>query len=337
MGFLRRQLREQFEKKKPEALQADIRMISGCQDVQTSADVSNVSSFQLPDPAGNAGGACTSTLLNVLYKDHQTPEDTMSFVELLNKMRENLEAKGFSQVPQLTASHPIDVNDDFDLVPPAATGTRRALLIGINYVGHEQGVLRGCHNDVKNMVEYIKAVHGFEDENITILMDDGEHTAPTHANMIAAYKKIVALSKADDALFCHFSGHGAKIRDDDRGEEDDGYDETLVPIDYHENGMIRDDDLYDILIKPLVQGVHLVCLMDCCHSGTVLDLPYVYKADGNFTEMEIDENFDFKKLLGKFGIDDFDKFGGEALGKINGDALGKVGKDALGKLNKFFG
>lgn len=179
------------------------------------------------------------------------------------------------------------MNDDFDLVPPAATGTRRALLIGINYVGHEQGVLRGCHNDVKNMVEYIKAVHGFEDENITILMDDGEHTAPTHANMIAAYKKIVALSKADDALFCHFSGtvkleagmtpkilvgypmthtlypsffvgHGAKIRDDDRGEEDDGYDETLVPIDYHENGMIRDDDLYDILIKPLVQGVHLV-------------------------------------------------------------------------------
>jgi hypothetical protein len=101
MGFLRRQLREQFEKKKPEALQADIRMISGCQDVQTSADVSNVASFQLPDPAGNAGGACTSTLLNVLYKDHQTPEDTMSFVELLNKMRENLEAKGFSQVPQV--------------------------------------------------------------------------------------------------------------------------------------------------------------------------------------------------------------------------------------------
>ena len=39
-------------------------MISGCEDSQTSADVSNVSSFQLPDPKGRAGGACTSALLN---------------------------------------------------------------------------------------------------------------------------------------------------------------------------------------------------------------------------------------------------------------------------------
>jgi hypothetical protein len=47
----------------------------------------------------------------------------------------------------------MDVNEKFDLVPPHATGTRRALLIGINYIGHEQGVLSGCHNDVMNMVE----------------------------------------------------------------------------------------------------------------------------------------------------------------------------------------
>lgn len=61
-------------------------------------------------------------------------------------MLEKLQTKGFSQIPQLTASHPIDVNVDFDLVPPAATGTRRAVMIGINYVGHDQGVLSGCHN-----------------------------------------------------------------------------------------------------------------------------------------------------------------------------------------------
>jgi hypothetical protein len=46
-----------FEDNKPDALKNDIRMISGCEDKQTSADVSNVHSFQLPDPAGQAGGA----------------------------------------------------------------------------------------------------------------------------------------------------------------------------------------------------------------------------------------------------------------------------------------
>lgn len=44
-------------------IKATVLMISGCQDSQTSADVSNVSSFTLPDPNGRAGGACTSALL----------------------------------------------------------------------------------------------------------------------------------------------------------------------------------------------------------------------------------------------------------------------------------
>lgn len=50
--------------------------------------------------------------------------------------------------------------------------------------------------------------------------------------------------------------------------------------------MIRDDDLYDLLVKPLQKDVHLACPFDCCHSGTVLDLPYIYKADASMSEME---------------------------------------------------
>lgn len=150
------------------------------------------------------------------------------------------------------------------------------------------------------MVEYIKNVHGFEDKNITVIMDDGKHPMPTKENIINAYKKLVAESKPGDALFCHYSGHGAKI-EDDNGDEADGFDETLVPIDYEKAGMIRDDDLFDILIRPLQEGVSLFCLMDCCHSGTVLDLPYIFKADGIFQKMEIDESFDFEKLFKKVG------------------------------------
>lgn len=200
----------------------------------------------------------------------------------------------------MSASREIDVNHKFDLVSDSATGTKRAVLVGINYVGHSEGVLNGCHNDVKNMVEYIKTVHGFEEKNITVIMDDGEHKEPTKSNIIAAYKKLVAESEPGDSLFCHFSGHGSKIKDDD-GDEADGFDEVLVPIDYNEAGMIRDDDLFDILVRPLKEDVSLFCLMDCCHSGTVLDLPYIFKADGIFEKMEIDETFDFEKLFKKVG------------------------------------
>lgn len=301
MGFLKKAFREVFEDKKPKDLKADIRMISGCEDAQTSADVSNVADFCLPDPAGRAGGACTSTMLNILYKDHEDTRNDMSFVEVLTKMREDLQARGFSQIPQLSASCPIDINTTFDLVPNESKGTRRALLIGINYVGHAQGVLSGCHYDVLNMVEYIKNVHGFEEDNIIVLLDDGEHEAPTKENIIAAYKKIVDDAQPDDSLFLHYSGHGCNIRDDDLGEEADGYDEALVPVDYQTAGLIRDDDLYDVVVKPMRDGVHLFCLFDCCHSGTILDLPYLYKADGTMEAMEIDETFDFGKLLGKFG------------------------------------
>lgn len=297
-------LKDRFEDKKREHAifpTGTIMMISGCEDAQTSADVSNVAAFQLPDPAGRAGGACTSTLLNILYADHHKVEEDLSFVQVLQTMREKLDEKGFSQIPQLTSSTVVDVNRTFDLVPDESAGTRRALLIGINYVGHEQGVLSGCHNDVLNMIEYIKDVHGFEDENITVLLDDDEHTSPTKENIMEAYRTIVSESESGDAVFLHYSGHGARIKDDDYGEEEDGHDESLVPLDYATNGVIRDDDLFKTIIQPLAPDVCLTAIMDCCHSGTVLDLPYVFKADGEFQEMQIDESFDFKHLFGKIG------------------------------------
>src|SRR5271170_4608756 len=34
--------------------------------------------------------------------------------------------------------------------------------------------------------------------------------------------------------------------------------------------------MHDILVKPLPAGCRLTALFDCCHSGSVLDLPYEY-------------------------------------------------------------
>jgi hypothetical protein len=163
--------------------------------------------------------------------------------------------------------------------------------------GDNPGELSGCHNDVLNMKKYIMDVHGFEEDNIVVLMDDGEHTEPTHDNIMNAYKKVIADAEDGDAIFLHYSGHGTKLRDDDFGEEKDGYDEALCPRDFASAGMIRDDDLYDILVKGCPDGVHMVSLMDCCHSGSIMDLPYIFKGDGSQTEMILDPDMNIDAFI----------------------------------------
>jgi len=159
-----------FEGQAAQLIPAEVRMISGCQDHQTSADVGNVSEFQLPNCNGRSGGACTSALLKVLYnEDKQNSNKGMTFVGVLTRMRAVLKKGKYEQIPQLTSSRKMDVQDDFAIVPADFKGTKRALLVGINYVG-TNGELAGCHNDVGNIKDYLVNVQGFQEKNITILM-----------------------------------------------------------------------------------------------------------------------------------------------------------------------
>lgn len=83
---------------------------------------------------------------------------------------------------------------------------------------------------------------------------------------------------------------------DDDGDEEDGFDETLIPVDYTTAGQIRDDVVYAELVGRMPEGSTLTCLMDCCHSGSVLDLPYTFKADGEQQEMGQNPNIHMSKL-----------------------------------------
>lgn len=110
-----------------------------CEDKQTSADVSNVHSFQLPDPAGRAGGALTSALLHVTYADDEDTGKELSFKETLMEVRTKLQGKGFEQIPQLSSSRPSNLDEKFSLIPDNFSGKRRAVMIGINYIGDNPG------------------------------------------------------------------------------------------------------------------------------------------------------------------------------------------------------
>lgn len=78
------------------------------------------------------------------------------------------------------------------------------------------------------------------------------------------------------SLVFHFSGHGSQQRDYS-GEESDGMNETICPTDFRTAGQIVDNELNHALCNPLPQGVTLHAIIDACHSGTALDLPYRIK------------------------------------------------------------
>lgn len=160
------------------------------------------------------------------------------------------------------------------------TGRRKALLIGINYFG-QRGQLRGCINDVRNMSQYLVEHFGYKREDMVILTDDQQNlvSQPTKENILRAMHWLVKDARPNDSLFFHYSGHGGQTRDLD-GDEDDGYDEVIYPVDFRTRSHITDDEMHRIMVRPLQAGVRLTAIFDSCHSGTALDLPYIYSTQG---------------------------------------------------------
>lgn len=99
---------------------------------------------------------------------------------------------------------------------------------------------------------------------------------PTRYNMHMAMVWLVQGCQAGDSLVFHFSGHGSQQRDYS-GEELDGMNETLCPVDFETAGMITDDEINNTIVRPIPHGVRLHAIIDACHSGTVLDLPWLCK------------------------------------------------------------
>ncbi|KAF9201735.1 Ca(2+)-dependent cysteine protease [Haplosporangium sp. Z 27] len=163
-------------------------------------------------------------------------------------------------------------------------GRKRALFIGINYFG-QRNELRGCINDTRNIKAFIIRQYGFREEDTISLTDDQKDPTriPTKANILAAMQWLVRDARPNDSFFFHYSGHGGQTKDLD-GDEEDGYDNTIYPVDHERSDVIIDDIMHDIMVRPLPPGCRLTAIMDCCHSGSALDLPYTYSTAGHVKE-----------------------------------------------------
>lgn len=158
---------------------------------------------------------------------------------------------------------------------------KKALLVGINYV-NQNGELSGCYNDVRDMAKVLKSKYGYD--TIKILSEYEDHQKPTKNNILQAIHWLTTEQDKYTTLFFHYSGHGSSVFDRNNDEED-GRDEVLVPLDYHNSGMITDDELNQRIIQKIQDGVKFYSVIDACHSGSVFDLKYTaeplckYKGD----------------------------------------------------------
>ena len=144
----------------------------------------------------------------------------------------------------------------------------KAILFGLNYK-NKSIPLRGCVNDVTNMRHFLTSA-GVTCE---IYTDDTNPEKCTGVEIMNTLTRAAKESREQDYDFVwiHYSGHGSYITDQN-SDEADGKDECIIPNDY-ENGIIPDDYLR-MLFKGFNKNTKVICVFDCCHSGTVGDVPY---------------------------------------------------------------
>ncbi|XVF49474.1 hypothetical protein PTKIN_Ptkin04bG0015600 [Pterospermum kingtungense] len=163
--------------------------------------------------------------------------------------------------------------------PPQAHGRKRAVICGVSYK-NTRYELKGCVNDAKCMKFLLVNRFKFPESSIITLTEEetDPYKRPTKSNIRMALYWLVQGCQPGDSLVFHYSGHGSQKRNY-TGDEVDGYDETLCPSDFESQGMIIDDEINATIVRPLPPGVKLHAIIDSCHSGTVLDLPFLCRMD----------------------------------------------------------
>lgn len=155
---------------------------------------------------------------------------------------------------------------------------KRAFLVGISdyqststiKIPYSWNNIHGS-NDIALLTPTLMS-HGFQITSIT----DKEATAK---NIRQQLSKFISSCKPGDIVYLHFSCHGQPVEDLD-GDEADGWDEALIPIDawkvylkgkYQGENHIIDDELHQFLLSlrtVLGKNGHVIVAIDACHAGT---------------------------------------------------------------------
>lgn len=147
-------------------------------------------------------------------------------------------------------------------------------MVGINYVS-TPWQLAGCINDVTNMQTQLQTF--FPSCKDYRLITDNTATKPTKANILAAISWLTTGLVPGQNVYFHYSGHGGRVRDTN-GDEVSGLDSCIYPIAGGRLETITDDELRAALASKIPAGCKCFVVLDACHSGTAVDLRYLWQA-----------------------------------------------------------
>ena len=152
---------------------------------------------------------------------------------------------------------------------------KRAFMVGISHydtalTGYQWNNINGVE-DI-NLLSPILKKQGFY---LTTLLDE----QATYQNITKQLSAFTNQTKKGDIVYLHFSAHGQPV-EDLNGDEEDGWDEAIVPIDAYKNykkGLYEGkkhllDDQLNTYIKKLRTKIgpsgFLYVVIDACHAGT---------------------------------------------------------------------
>jgi hypothetical protein len=204
---------------------------------------------------------------------------------------------------------------------------KRALLIGINYDEdqYKDDDLNGCVNDLNNLKKFLKEKCDFQEEEIITLVN-------TEATKEAIEMEILNLSYFSFAnpganVWFSYSGHGTRFVIDHSKTS-----EVLCPYDYLHKGVISDSWLKTNFVNLLHTDTNAFVLMDCCNSGSNLNLPFRYNIvdrvslhDTGYNELQLKELCNIVKISGceddQTSADYFDRIDNEFQGALTNNFL----------------
>ena len=151
---------------------------------------------------------------------------------------------------------------------------KRALLVGISDYQciYKYGGWNNIHG--KNDIDMLKTTLKESGVSVSCLYDRGA----TKAGISKALSVLASQCKVGDIVYLHFSTHGQPF-EDLSGDEDDGWDESIVPVDapieftkgkYEGENHLIDDELHEYctkIRKALGTKGMLYVVIDACHAG----------------------------------------------------------------------